>query len=186
MSSQIRKSALLVVLLAAAATSWLMRPTPEPAEVITRTADAKRVYYMTDAVFSGLDEQGRIIYRVAASRIEGTEEADELDLSDVEIRYVPDLDVPWLIKARSARTDAQRKVLDLTDVVIESTSDDPSQAARIEASDIQLEPERQLASTAGPVLFAIGPSTINAVGLVADLRAETFVLESNVNARVAP
>jgi len=186
MSSQLKKSALFVVLLAAAAISWLMRPTIEPTDVVTRTTPTKRIYYMNDAVFSGLDEQGRIIYRVAASRIEGSEETDELDLSDVEIRYVPDLEVPWLIRARSARTDAQRKVLELTDVVIESTSDDPSQTTRIEASDMQLEPETRIASTPGPVRFAIGPSSINAVGLAADLRAETIVLESNVNARISP
>jgi LPS export ABC transporter protein LptC len=186
MSSQLKKSALFVVLLAAAATSWLMRPITEPTDVVARTTGTRRVYYMNDAVFSGLDEQGRIIYRVAASRIEGSEEADELDLRDVEIRYVPDLEVPWLIRARSARTDAQRKILELSDVVIESTSEDPGQTARIEAADMQLEPETRIASTPGPVHFAIGASSINAVGLVADLRAEKIVLESNVNARVTP
>jgi lipopolysaccharide export system protein LptC len=71
-------------------------------------------------------------------------------------------------------------------VVIESTTDDPSQAARIEASDMRLEAERQLASTSGPVRFAVGTSTINAVGLIADLRAETIILESDVNAHIAP
>lgn len=186
MSSQLRKSVLFVILIAAAAASWLLRPPQEPLDVITSTAGVKRIYYMNDAVFSGLNERGEIIYRVAATRIEGSDDTDRLDLSNVEIRYVPDLNVPWLIRARSATTNADRKVLALSDVVIESTTDDPRQAARIEASDIQLEAESQLASTSGPVRFAVGASTINAVGLIADLRAETIILESNVNARISP
>ena len=141
---------------------------------------------MNDAVFSGLDSEGKIVFQLVAARIEGSEDSSLLNLSDVEINYAEDLDVPWLITAASAVSARDQDFLELHDVVLQRTADSPNERARIEATDIRLEPDTQIARTSGPVRFAIGTSSIEAVGLTADLRAERFRLESGVNARIAP
>ena len=174
------------MLAAAAVTSWLLRPDAPPPDTAPDTAGVRLGYYIDDAVFSGLDDEGRIIYRLAATRIEGFENSDLLNLDDVEIRYAAELDLPWRITARSARRHHDEDVLELTGVIIESTQEPPRERTRIEADDIRFEPQRQVASTSGPVRFAIGPSVVDAVGLTADLRAQFISLESGVHGRVAP
>lgn len=181
------RNIVLILLLGAAATgTWLLRPVePLSDSTVDGTGTSLR-YYINDAVFSGLDDDGQIIYRLAAARIEGFEDSRVLNLDDVEIRYAANVDVPWVITAAQARSGGDADYFDLSGVVIERTAEQPEARTRIEADALRFEPKRQLASTPGPVRFAIGPSTINAVGLIADLRTERISLESGVYGHVSP
>lgn len=186
MPTRLRNAVIFVLLAVSAAITWWLRPPGPPEDAITTTASAQRGYYMNEAVFAGLDEAGRVVYRLAAARIEGADDSSVLSLSDVEISYAQNLELPWLITAQSARSERDAEVLELYGVVIESTSDEPASRTRIEADDIQLDTDQQIARTSGPVRFAIGTNTIEAVGLTADLGGERIRLESGVYGRIAP
>lgn len=186
MSSRLRNLLLTVVLLAAAAATWLQRPADDSANAAAGAAGGQQGFYLLDAVFSGLDETGAVIYQLAATRIEGSENPDQLQFHDVEIRYGEDVAMPWQITAESAQRQPDGNTLVLTDVVIESIADGTAQNTRIEAATLELEPKRQLATTTGRVRFTIGDSRIDAVGLTADLRNERISLESDVSGRVTP
>lgn len=186
MTLQLRNLFLAVLLLGAAAGTWLLRPAEDAADAGAVTSDGERGFYILDAVFSGLDESGEVVYRLAAARIEGSQAPEQMSFHDVEIRYGSDQQIPWYIMARSARRQAETDTLELMDVVIESAAQSPEQATRIEAQTLELEPARQLASTPGPVSFLIGDNRIDAVGLTADLRNERISLESRVSGRVSP
>ena len=186
MPTRLRNSLLLIALIAAALASALLQPDRGPPDTVTTAAGTQRGYYMNDATFSGLDDEGNIVYRLSAARIEGSDDSDLLDLRDVEIRYVEEQDVPWLISAQVARSQRDDDALELSGVVIETVAGDAREHTVIEADDLRFEPDRRLASTAGPVRFSVGGGRIEATGLSADLGNERFSLESGVSGRVAP
>jgi LPS export ABC transporter protein LptC len=185
MPVRLRNFLLSIALIAAALGSWLLRPADTTEAIDADTHAAERGFYILDAIFSGLDEHGTVVYRLAATRIEGSESSDQMQFQDVEISYRQEQDFPWRITAASARRPANTDTLELTDVVIESTADSPGQVTRIEAESLQLETQRQLAVTPGPVRFVIGESSLNAVGLTADLRNDRISLSSGAGGRVS-
>ena len=182
----VRNLLLSILLIAAAAGTFVLRPAEDALEDNTGTAGSERGFYLLDAVFSGLDESGEVVYRLAAARIEGSDSPEQMSFVDVEISYGDDPDFPWHISADSARQRADQATLELSGVVIESAADPNKKATRIQAQTLAYEPDRQLASTTGPVSLAIGENKIDAVGLIADLRNEEITLESGVSGRVSP
>lgn len=185
MPARLRNLLLTIVLVATAVATWLLRPGEAPADQTSATEAADRGFYILDAVFNGLDESGEVIYQLAATRIEGSDNTEQMSFHDVAISYGEDHDMPWQITAQSARTQADGTLLSLTGVVIESAADSAGSITRIEADTLELETERQVARTTGPVRFAINGNRIDAVGLSADLRNEQIILESKVSGRVA-
>lgn len=186
MSTRIRNLLLAIVLLAAAGGTWLLRPPIIEDTPVTRTSSADRGFYILDAIFSGLDEHGELLYRLAAARIEGSEQTEQLRFHDVEIRYTQAQNVPWQITAAQASRRADTQTLELMQVVIESTDEAAARSVRIEADSLELETDNQLAHTSGAVRFAIGANRIDAVGLMADLHNEKITMESGVSGRVSP
>jgi LPS export ABC transporter protein LptC len=183
---RLRNLILSVALIAAAVTSWLLRPLPEAEVADTEPAADDDGFYILDAIFNGLDTQGKVVYRLAATRIEGSESSDQLQFHDVEISYAQGAALPWQITAQTARRQGDQNTLELTHVVIESTSASPAETTRIEAEQLEFEPDLQLATSSGPVRFAIGNNRIDAVGLSVDLGNERITLESRVSGRVSP
>jgi LPS export ABC transporter protein LptC len=186
MPSGLRNLLLTILLIAAAAGTFVLRPSEDAAGDSSGPAPSERGFYLLDAVFSGLDESGDVVYRLAAARIEGSDSPEQMSFTDVEISYGGDPDFPWQITAETARQVSEQETLQLRGVVIESMSDQGAELTRIEAQTLDYEPDRQLASTAGPVRFTIGENRIDAVGLIADLRNEEITLESGVSGRVTP
>jgi LPS export ABC transporter protein LptC len=185
MPARLRNLFLFIVLIVAAAATWLLRPAEDTENPSTGTGVSERGFYILEAIFSGLDETGKVVYRLAAARIEGSQSSEQMSFHEVEISYGQDQEIPWEITAQSARRRADGNIVELTGVIIESISDGSEQITRIEAETLELEPDRQLASTSGPVRFIIGDNRIDAVGLTADLRNEQISLESRVSGRVA-
>ena len=181
MTTPIRNFLILLLLAVIAGGSWLFGRKPLPTAPAPEAAEAALGYYLKDAVFSGLDADGRVIYRLAAGRIEQAPDSDMLTLESVEISYRDERAVPWIIRAAHARSSEDRAIIELEgDVTIENSG--PGQITRIESSDLRLEPGNYFASTSGPVRFAVGNTWIRAVGLKAYLRDERIDLESEVHA----
>ena len=181
MSTPVRNILILFTLAVIAAASWLFGRKPAPSVPVRDAAQPALGYYLKDAVFRGLDTEGRVIYRLAAGRIEQAPDSDVLELEGVEISYRDSQELPWIIRASRARSTEDRAVIELEgDVTIKSS--DPGERALIESSDLRLEPGNYFASTNGPVRFAIGDTWIRAVGLKAYLKDERIDLESEVHA----
>ncbi len=182
----IRNAIIVLVLCLAALASWYLRAPEEGPVSNMQTRYPDLGYYLTDAIFSGLDADGQVIYQLAAARIEEFPESDMLSLETVELTYSDIAAVPWLIRAASAQSPRDGSYIALAgDVTIESTKRDSSETARIETEDLLFEPETNFASTPGPVSLAIGASRITAIGLSAYLKDERISLESDVHAEVA-
>ncbi len=184
--TRLRNLLLFGLLITAAGLSWLLRPAAESDELSAGPTGSERGFYMLDAVFSGLDETGEVVYRLAAARIEGSDSPERMSFHDVQITYGPEKEIPWHITAETAQRPTAEEKLELTGVIIESIADPPEEKTRIEAANLELVPAEQLATTNGPVRLSIGANRIDAVGLTADLRNESISLESGVSGRNTP
>ena len=93
MPVRLRNSILSVLLIAAAIGTWLLRPNDMLDAQGSNVTASERGFYIRDAVFNGLDENGEVIYQLAATRIEGSESTEQMSFHDVAINYGQDLDV---------------------------------------------------------------------------------------------
>lgn len=179
----------MLLLAAAALVMFYFGRQPRP-DASLRPVDARAYplgYYLRDAVLLGTDEQGRISYRLHAGLVEERPDDARLSLENVRFEYQPSEQIPWSIVAArgEAPIGAERTYLDLKGGV-ELTRDPDAQGkpARVETSELRLEPDRHLASTAAPVRVSIGDDALDAVGLKAFLDKDRLELESEVHGRV--
>ena len=182
----LRNSVWLLVLGSAAVGTWyLSRDSVADLEITRNPGPASLGYYLNGAVLMGTDENGEVLYRIVAERIEENPNEDQLILNEVRVEYRDQSGVPWRIQASRARGPTNRQYLDLTgDVRIEHTSTNPAEATIIETVALRLEPQKYFASTQGPVHFQIGDTRIDAVGLKAYLKDDKIDLESEVHGQI--
>jgi len=170
----------------AAGTLVLSRSLMEP-ELATRPESTNSLgYYLEDAQLLGMDANGEMLYEIQAKRIEELPDSEALSLLGVRIVYRDEANVAWNITAASALSTPSGTRLDLSgDVTLESHPEALGTATAILADNLRLEPESYLAATDGPVRFRVGETWINAVGLRANLKDESILLESNVHAKIS-
>lgn len=174
------------LLVGSATGTWYL--TLEPAEetgLSSASVSPTLGYYLQDAVLLGTDEEGELLYRVIATRVEETPDSNRLSLNGVSIRYRDQQDVPWHISASEAYGPRDRGYLQLVgDVKIERSPSPGEQTMTIIASELRIEPRKYFVSTQGPVKFLLGDTWIDAIGLRAYLKDDQIHLESDVHAQI--
>jgi LPS export ABC transporter protein LptC len=179
----LRNVVLALLLAGAAAASWYFSlPPPEPVAPAPAESGENLGYYLVDAVFRGTNPEGRLVYEISAGRIDEDPDSEYLSLDNVEISYFESEEIPWLATAAHASAPMNREFIDLEGSV-RLTSRDEGRATQIETEAMRLEPERYVATTAGPVRFAVNDNWLLADTLKADLRNDVIVA-SDVHAEL--
>ena len=143
-----------------------------------------RGYYLKSARILGTGSDGRLLYEIQAEYAEQQED-ERIEFTVVQIRYSPDSNVPWSVKADTATIlpNNQRVLLRGHVVAIGARAERDTE---IRTEYLELDPENYLAETDARVQIRIGARSITATGMVASLRDDHLELKSNVSGKFVP
>ena len=182
-----RTTTLLVVLIAAALGSWYLARNNKTADVDTAQIDPGHSgYYLKSARILGTDADGSLLYEIEAAHAE-QEAMDRIEFTDVRIRYSPDADVPWIVRADEATLrEGSPRIALRGHVVVVGTRDTDDEDTEIRTQYLELDPERYVAETDERVQIRLGARSLTATGMLASLNDNKVELKSNVRGKIAP
>lgn len=175
-----RVYAVTALLLLAAASFWLRDTAPEdPSNPQQRPLNDG--YYVLDALISDTNETGQLIYSLRAARIDHVPADGSVQLTDLSVLYSGDAQDNWNIEARRGFMGAARDHLQLRgDVRISSARADELQPTTIRTEQLDLDINRNVASSEQTVRIQLGDGELTANGMTADLNAKTIDLLADV------
>jgi lipopolysaccharide export system protein LptC len=178
---------LIVALSAAAFGSWyLARSNSFDEESGPSSEPVNRGYYLKHARILGTGEDGRLLYEIEAVHAEqGTN--DQIEFREVHIRYSPDSDVPWIVKADEATLRDDISTIALRGhVQIVNRADSEHNDTEIRTQYLELDPTEFIAETDARVQIRIGERSLTATGMLASLQDDNNELKSNVRGKIVP
>lgn len=184
-----RNTAVMVVLAVLAAATWVWSWRPEePAAAVTADTDAPPLgYYVHGARVLGTDEQGRVVYRVNARRLDEQPDRNVLNFDGVSVEYQPMDATPWEISASSASGPKDGSALELVgQVELKSAPADGAAPVVITTERLKFSADTSRAETDEAVRIRVGDWQIDAVGFSTDLKDDTLRLESEIHGTFAP
>ncbi len=182
-----RQLALLTMLGAGAFGSWyLARPDTTRDSPVQPSDTAPRGYYLKSARILGTGENGKLLYEIEAEHAE--QQVDKrIEFTDVNIRYSPESEIPWIVAADAATLSENSPRITLRGHVrATSQSASGGDETEIRTQYLELDPERFLAETDQRVQIRIGARSLTATGMLASLNDDKIELKSNVRGKIAP
>jgi len=168
---------LIALTLLAAATWWLARP--EESNPSAPAAITQPGYYMNGAELEQTDKSGRLTLRARAATANQTEREGPVLLSQLQVDYLPSPGRDWRMSSTGGQLLPDgRTVLLEGDVELRAPFEG---AAVVRAEHMRLNLDQETATTDDPVRIEMPPHSIDARGMVADLKRETLKLESSVD-----
>lgn len=182
-----RTITLLVVLTAAALASWYLARSNRPSETPDLPYDtAHRGYYLKSARILGTGPDGSLLYEIEAEHAEQATR-DRIEFTEVRIRYSPESDVPWIVRADEATLrEGSPRIALRGHVTAISRGDSPDEEAEIRTQYLEFDPEKYIAETDERVQIRIGQRSLTATGMLASLQDQTIELKANVRGKIAP
>jgi LPS export ABC transporter protein LptC len=175
----------LIAVLGALAVSYGVLTRRDDDESTAVAKPAQPGYYLEDAVIVETGKDGKPRVKLSARMIEQNPRDDSIALNDVRVDYTATPTRHWLLTAASGHVPAGSQRIQFEgDVQIRDLSSDTS--PRVTSDRLDLDMQKNIASTNSPVRIAFGPHVLTARGLWADLKGETLRLESQVNGNFAP
>lgn len=176
------------VILMVVATILLGRSARAPDPVTTRsppTADPG--YSARDATVIETGNDGRPQYRLHADLIEQAPDDLTITLTHPILHYADARGGTWRASALTGFVPADRELVQLAgNVELTGTLASGGAPALVTTSRLAFDTQREVASTDAPVTIDWSGHRLAAVGLHADLKAETLRLESAVHGRFVP
>lgn len=184
---QVRQIPVLIgLLLAAAATGWLVWLLREPIPAATLTGPPRSDYFLTDFSMVALDAQGRESFAARGPRLARHPHAGTLEVSEPEFTLPGPEGGRWLATAQAAWVSADGGELRLLRDVNVAAPIAAAGPSSLSSERLDLFPRARTLSTTEPVT-ASGPGFIlRGVGLQADLDSRRFQLLDQVSARYEP
>ena len=178
---------LIVALSAAAFGSWYLARSNALDEVSAGLSDpVQRGYYLKHARILGTGENGGLLYEIEAEHAEQGAD-DQIEFTDVRIRYSPDSDVPWIVNADKATLrDKASKIVLRGHVKIVNHGNSNHNDTEIRTQYLELDPTGFIAETNERVQIRIGERSLTATGMLASLHDDKIELKSNVRGKIAP
>jgi lipopolysaccharide export system protein LptC len=185
----VRNTIVMIVLALVAAVTWLAtwqrQDTTVPAE--QDTVAEPLGYYMRGARLSGTDDQGRVVYRLSAERLDESPDDERLQLTGVNVDYQPLDETSWSISAAEAVAPRDLSELELIgNVEIRSSPSDGMEAVSIVTQHLKVFAETSAAESDVAVEIRFGSWQLQAIGFRTHLKGDTLELESQVHATLAP
>jgi LPS export ABC transporter protein LptC len=173
--SQLRNSALIGALAAAAFATWLLGR-QEPPVVVASGVSEPRTFYLRDAAILGTDSSGYVSYRVFATMVEQPEQDEPIELREVRVEYDPREQIPWLATAARA-TLSKDESMRLHEARLSTLPERDAAATVIETDELELDAATYVARAEQPVVLSRGSVRVEAQRLNADLKQNRIVLE---------
>lgn len=178
----------LLAVAALAISTWILS---SPGRRPQQQADAKQEdfpgYYLKNAVMTDYDVAGNPSIRIAAQRIDQIAHGNEVALYNVRVDYQAPGGQPWVMFGDTAHVQPGGNVVDVAGNV--RLQGDPSSrggAAVIHTDTLSYNVPDSVASTESDVRIDFAGHTLNARGMIANLKERTMRLESKVNGRFQP
>ncbi len=173
---------LLLLLLAAALTGWLLLHTEHE---LTPPAPARA--HLPDYRLAGVrlrvyDADGALHYRLDAARVVHYPDPDRAELSAPRLRWYPRPEaVPWRVRAPQGEIlDRGEEVRLLGRVRIDRAAVGDHAAVAVRTRDLLVWPRRNLAQTDAPVRMRSGGAQMEGIGMRVDLAQDRLLLLSTV------
>jgi LPS export ABC transporter protein LptC len=182
-----RKIIVFLLLLVAAASSWYLVDSLSESEVIETQGNAvSDGYYLKSARILSTGNDGRLLYNIKADYVEQLNGAD-MFFQNVQIRYSPTAQVPWIFNADTATiSDDQQRIILKGNVLAVNARGFDRKNTEIRTQYLEFEPDIYRAHTQAQVQIRIGPRSIIATGMLALLQENRLELKSNVNGKFVP
>ena len=182
-----RDVVLTVVLILAAAGSWYIARLNKPTETVAPDFEPlHRGYYLKSARILGTAHDGSLLYEINADHAEQMD-ADTIEFTDVGVRYSPESDVPWRVKADTATLRYDEQLVHLRGHVLARSEEGFSgDDTEVRTNYLSLDPEKFLAETDERVQIRIGQRSLTATGMRASLKDNRLQLMSNVSGKFIP
>ncbi len=144
-------------------------------------------YYLNDAVLTDYGPDGKPSVQIQAARIDQVGRGDQVALHDIHVTYAAPGGESWVLSGDRAQIEAGGKAVDVRgDVQLRGVDPNRPGTAVIRSDRMRYDVADAIASTPDDVRIDFGGESLNARGLVADLRRRTVRLESNVNGHFLP
>ena len=141
-------------------------------------------YYLKQARILGNDDKGKILYEIRADYAEQIED-ESIHFKDVNIRYLPDSKVPWVVNADFATLQSGTPKIALRGYVQIINSSDENKT-KIQTNYIELNPDKYIAETKEKVEIQFGSRSITAMGMLASLNDDKIELRSDIRGKIEP
>lgn len=180
-----------VLLVAAAAASWLLVNQPLPESLApgnsTTTTPAEIGYYARHATVVGTQKDGSRLYELNAREITHYPHDNSVVLRHVDLSYHAETDVPWTLQSEVGRLSETGDEIQLSgNVRVVSHPESEADRIIVTTTKLTIRPEENLALTDEPVRIQLGRHTLAGTGMKAYLKEERLELQSNVYGRFTP
>lgn len=175
----------VVAVIALAISTWILSSPARRPLASQRAAGAELPgYYLKNAVMVDYDETGKPSIRLEADRIDQIAHGTEVALSHVRVRYETPAGQKWVMIGDTAHVEPGGKIIDVAGNVRLSSDGTARAGTTVVRTDaLTYNVPETLVTTEDDVRIDFGTATLNAHGLVANLKERTMRLESRVNGR---
>jgi LPS export ABC transporter protein LptC len=144
-------------------------------------------YYLKNAILTDYDEQGAPSIRLTAERIDQIDHGTEVALYDVRVDYQAPNGQAWVMFGDRAHVQPGGKVVDMSgNVRLQGFEDGPQGPGVIRADTMSYDVPAGVATTDSDVQITLGKHSLNARGMVANLKDRSVRLEQRVNGHFLP
>ena len=181
-----RNLLLFAALSGAAVLTWVFSSIAvEPAPTSMDPGPAPQGYYVIGAVQHVTNDEGRVLYRIVAERVEQQAEGENFVFDEISVEYMPDTDVHWDISADRGVTPASRDVLRLRDNVRLVYAPDASHEELVfETNELSLVADEFYVTSDQPITVRKDGTDLTAMGLNLNLETDDWNLGPNVTTRI--
>lgn len=176
-----------LLLVAAAASSWMLWQMYKREPVATLYGPPRSDYTLSDFDLIALDDEGKESFRVTGPMLARHPYLGTLDIEEPRFRF-PDRDgAAWHARSERAWAAADGKELRLIgDVAFDGPPEDANGPVALRTPHLNIFPDVREVRTDAPVDITSPGATLRGRGLHADLDARRFQLLSEVRADYAP
>jgi len=143
--------------------------------------------FLRAAELEDFDATGRLRLRVRAARIRLDPADESVKLDALTLDYLARPGQTWQLHAGHGAAPKDLSVVQLRgDVVLSGLRDREPRKATVRTEALTFDAAAQVARSDGPVRLEIGRHTLEATGMVANMKRETLRLESRVHGQFDP
>jgi LPS export ABC transporter protein LptC len=184
MRSWRQAAAAILLVVAVGLLMWRGNGTPGPRSSTATTA-ADPGYVATDAEIIQTGPDGQPLYRLRAQRVEQARAGAEILVTEPRLTYQEGSGPTWSLRAATGTLPADTGRADLAGSVYAVATRPDAAPLEIRTATLSVDMDAQQVHSADPVEITWGRDLVTAVGLQADLKADTLRLESQVHGEVA-
>jgi len=165
-------TALLLIILLAIASGWVFESIEKNPILTKKKKRHDPDYFLKNFTATTMDKSGKPSYRVKAAHLNHYPDDDSIKILQPFFTFYAENRKAWTIQANEAVVLQKKDEIYLTGNVVlnQLSSVKKKQAIRLTAERLTIEPKRNLVHTRSKVKLYQGQSTIQAIGMRADMR----------------